>query len=256
MAVGLYSTACLLSRSEARPAPAVRSSCRVRGRFFFSSKVASANLHFVHANRTRDALRAGTMWNVSFEQTLEMSEPHGSVQMAGLRSTWIGRRPLYPLLLAFSVSCFIGTLASDIAYWRTADVVWADFSDWLVTVGVIVGYATLVLALIEIFILRSGRLYRPNWLYAIGMVAALILATFDMLVHTRDAWTSVVPWGAGLSALVVVVAVVAGWTTRETYEYATSPEPASARAPAILREPAVAGEPATPREPVRSKVTG
>jgi hypothetical protein len=78
------------------------------------------------------------------------------------------------------------------SYWRTADIVWADFSDWLVTVGVIFGYVTLVVALIEIFVLRTGRLYRPNWFFPIGMVVALILATFNMLVHTRDAWTSVV----------------------------------------------------------------
>jgi uncharacterized membrane protein len=147
-------------------------------------------------------------------------------------------------------------LASDIAYWRTADVIWADFSDWLVTVGVIAGYATLVVALIEIFILRNGRLYRPTWLCAIGMVAALILATFDMLVHTRDAWTSVVPWGIVLSALVVVVAVVAAWMTRETDAPAVSREPAGSPEPAISRERAVAREPAITREPARSKVTG
>ena len=163
--------------------------------------------------------------------------------MTGLRSTQIGWRPIYPLLLAFSISCFIGTLASDIAYWRTADVVWADFSDWLVTIGVIVGYATLVVGLIELFILRSGRLYRPPWLYAIGMIVALILATLDTLVHTRDAWTSVVPWGIVLSALVVIVAVAAGWMKRETDEpsYRVNlPAPRTchpARA-AITREPA------------------
>jgi uncharacterized membrane protein len=176
--------------------------------------------------------------------------------MASVRSTWIGQRPLYPLLLAFSVSCFIGALASDIAYWRTADVVWVDFSDWLVTVGVIAGYATLVVALFEIFILRSGRLYRPSWLYAIGMIVALILATFDMLVHTRDAWTSVVPWGIILSALVVVVAIVAGWMTRETDVPVVLRELAGSREPAIPRDPAVAHEPAVAREPARSKVTG
>jgi uncharacterized membrane protein len=173
--------------------------------------------------------------------------------MDSLRPMRIGRRPLYRVLLAFSISCFIGTLASDIAYWRTADVVWADFSDWLVTVGVIVGYATLVVALIEILILKSEPPYRPNWLYAIGMIVALILATFDMLVHTRDAWTSVVPWGIVLSALVLVVAILAGLMTRETYE------------PAILREtPGSLNQPSrtspsfesvAPREPARSKVT-
>ena len=51
----------------------------------------------------------------------------------------IGRRPFYPLLAAFAASCFLGTLATDIAYWQTADTMWVNFSDWLVTVGVIAG---------------------------------------------------------------------------------------------------------------------
>jgi uncharacterized membrane protein len=129
----------------------------------------------------------------------------------------IGGRPLYPLLVAFAVSCFLGMLATDIAYWGTADMMWADFSDWLVTAGVVVGYVAILLALIEVFALRSGRLRRPSWLYAIGNIVTLILATLNMLVHTRDAWTSVVPWGVVLSAAVVVVALVTGWVTRESY---------------------------------------
>jgi uncharacterized membrane protein len=139
-------------------------------------------------------------------------------QMArdGSRSTArIGRHSVYPLLVAFAVSCFVGTLAADIAYWRTADMMWADFADWLVTVGVVVGYVTILVALIEIFGLRSGGLRRPTWPYAVGNIVSLILATFGMLVHTRDAWTSVVPWGLVLSAAVVIVALVTGWVTRE-----------------------------------------
>ncbi|SRR5579871_6760158 len=133
----------------------------------------------------------------------------------------VGRRPFYPLLVAFAVSCFLGGLATDIAYWRTADVVWADFSDWLVTAGVAIGYLSIVVALIEVIVLRTGRLRRPSWPYAITMVVALILATFNMLVHTRDAWTAVVPWGVTLSAAVVIVALGGGCITRETYEPAT-----------------------------------
>src|SRR5215472_11231547 len=96
-------------------------------------------------------------------------------------------------------------------------MMWADFSDWLVTAGVVVGYVTILVALIEVFGLRSGRLRRPTWPYAIGNIVALILATLNMFVHTRDAWTSVVPWGVVLSAAVVVIALVTGWVTRETY---------------------------------------
>jgi uncharacterized membrane protein len=111
-------------------------------------------------------------------------------------------------------------LATDIAYWWTADMMWADFSDWLLTVGVIVGYVTVAVALIETFAIHSPLRGRATWRYAIGNVAALILATFDMLVHTRDAWTSVVPWGLVLSAATVLVLILTAWMTRETYDAA------------------------------------
>jgi uncharacterized membrane protein len=84
-------------------------------------------------------------------------------------------------------------LATDIAYWWTADMMWADLSDWLLTVGVIVGFVSVAVALIETFAIHSPLRGRATWRYAIGNVLALILATFDMLVHTRDGWTSVVP---------------------------------------------------------------
>jgi uncharacterized membrane protein len=111
-------------------------------------------------------------------------------------------------------------LATDIAYWRTADIMWADFSAWLLTIGVIIGYVTVVVALIEMFAVRSPVCGRMTWQYAIGSLVALILATFDTLVHTRDAWTSVVPWGLVLSAAIVLVLILAAWTTRQTYDAA------------------------------------
>ena len=151
-----------------------------------------------------------------------------------------GRKALYPLLLAFAVACFVGTLATDLAYWRTANIAWANFSDWLVTIGVAAGYATLVVAQVEVLLLRRGRLYRPTPLFAIGMIVALIVATFNAFVHTRDAWTSVVPWGLALSAIVVVVALAAGWPTRATYRE-TVPEPYETRGPREGVNPKVIG---------------
>ena len=46
---------------------------------------------------------------------------------------------------------------------------------------------------------------------ALGNAAALVLSTLNMLVHTRDAWTSVVPWGLTLSALVVLILLFTAW---------------------------------------------
>ncbi len=38
-----------------------------------------------------------------------------------------------------------------------------------------------------------------------------MLAFFNVLVHTRDAWTSVVPWGLTLSVITVLILPVTGW---------------------------------------------
>jgi uncharacterized membrane protein len=109
-------------------------------------------------------------------------------------------------------------LATDIAYWGTANIMWADFSDWLLTVGVVVGYVTVVVAVIETLAARLPFRGRAAGWYAAGSVVALILATFDMLVHSRDAWTSVVPWGLVLTAATVFVLILTGWMTREIYD--------------------------------------
>ena len=53
----------------------------------------------------------------------------------GLRSTAaVAGHPLHPMLVPFPIVCFVGTLVTDIAYWATANVMWADFSAWLLTV--------------------------------------------------------------------------------------------------------------------------
>jgi uncharacterized membrane protein len=99
-------------------------------------------------------------------------------------------------------------------------VMWADFSAWLVAVGVIVGYAAILAAVIEALTRRRYRRWASG-LAAIGYIVALIVATFNMLVHTRDAWTSVVPWGLILSGLVVLILLVSGLmrrAARERYE--------------------------------------
>src|SRR5260221_8485568 len=52
----------------------------------------------------------------------------------------IAKHPIHPILVPFPIVCFVGTLLTDLTYWRTADMMWADFSAWLVTVGVIMGW--------------------------------------------------------------------------------------------------------------------
>jgi uncharacterized membrane protein len=123
----------------------------------------------------------------------------------------IGRHPLHVILIPFPIVCFVGVLLTDLAYWRSADIMWADFSAWLVSAGVVLGILAAIAGLIDFIGSRRVRAEPPAWPHAIGNAIVLVLAILNMLVHTHDAWTSVVPWGLTLSAAVVVVIAVTGW---------------------------------------------
>jgi uncharacterized membrane protein len=129
-----------------------------------------------------------------------------------LRATMqIAKHPIHPMLVPFPIVCFVGALAADIAYARTAEMMWADFSVWLLVVGTVMGVLAGIAGLIDFLGNRLIRAQRPAWLHMIGNIVALLLALLNTLVHTRDAWTSVVPVGLILSAIVVLILSVTGW---------------------------------------------
>jgi uncharacterized membrane protein len=123
----------------------------------------------------------------------------------------IGGRPLHAMLVPVPVVCFVGTLVTDIVYWRTAAMLWADVSSWLLMVGLIVSVFAVPAGLIDLCGDARIRRLRAAWIHAIGNVTALILSIVNALIHTRDGYTSVVPSGLMLSAVVVVILLVTGW---------------------------------------------
>jgi uncharacterized membrane protein len=123
----------------------------------------------------------------------------------------IGEHPIHPMLVPFPIACFVGTLLTDLTYWRTGEMMWADFSAWLVTVGVIMGWLAAIAGLTDFLGNPLVRAQPPAWWHFIGNAIALVLATLNMLVHSRDGWTAVVPTGLILSALVVAILLFTGW---------------------------------------------
>lgn len=129
-----------------------------------------------------------------------------------IRSTArIGSHPIHPILVPIPIACFVGTLLTDLMYWKTAEITWADFSAWLVTVGTIVRWLAAIAGLIDFLGNRLVRMQPPAWPHAVGNIAVLVAATFNMLIHSRDAYTSVVPMGLMLSALTVIILLFTGW---------------------------------------------
>jgi uncharacterized membrane protein len=130
------------------------------------------------------------------------------------RAAILPRPPIHPTLMSVPTTCFVGALLSDLAYTQTAEMMWTNFSAWLISAGVVLGWLACIAGIVDLVGRRYAMAPVPAVVYAIGILVVMILATFNMLIHTRDAWTSVVPWGVSLSAITVVALIfttVIGW---------------------------------------------
>jgi uncharacterized membrane protein len=131
------------------------------------------------------------------------TNPRSTVSLRG--------RPLHVMLVPVPIVCFVATLVSDVVYWRTAAMQWANISAWLLVIGLLFGGFAAVAGLIDFFAEPRIRRLRAAWMHGIGNLAVLLLSVINALIHTRDAYTSVVPSGLILSAVVVAILLVTGW---------------------------------------------
>ncbi len=113
-------------------------------------------------------------------------------------------RPLFPWLMTFPAACFIVTLITDITYAKSAEMTWETFSVWLLTIGLLAAGVVVLIGLVQAFV--QGRW--PTMVLRIGYAIALIVALVNAFVHSRDAYTSVVPTGLTLSIITVIVLIV------------------------------------------------
>jgi uncharacterized membrane protein len=115
--------------------------------------------------------------------------------------------PLHAILLAFPLPLFLGALLSDIAYWSSFHVQWANFSSWLIAGGLVVGGFALLWALVNSLRWRSARKGR-SIAYLVVLLAMWVLGFINALIHAKDAW-AVMPEGLYLSMAVALLALIA-----------------------------------------------
>ena len=117
----------------------------------------------------------------------------------------------HSLLVAFPAVCFTLTLGTDVLYWQTSNLMWLEFSAWLLLVGVATGVAALPFGAFQFFRNEEIHGQASAWMRAGAQIGVLILAFLNNLVHAADGWTAVVPYGLVLSALTVLLMLAAAW---------------------------------------------
>ncbi|MDA9519778.1 hypothetical protein XI06_05250 [Bradyrhizobium sp. CCBAU 11434] len=118
---------------------------------------------------------------------------------------------LHPGFIGAGSTLLIAGLATDIMYWSTSNWQWANSSAWLITAGLALALVATIVLIIDFL---SGRAGRINWISFLLVAVAALLSLLNVFVHSRDAWTSVVPQGISLSAIVTILLLMAaatGW---------------------------------------------
>ena len=125
--------------------------------------------------------------------------------------------PFYSIFLPFPIACFTLALLTDVAYWQTGDLLWQDFSSWLLFSGLVFGGLAVLLAGVDLLTKRVTL--GLVWPLGVGGAIVLILGFANSLVHAGDGWTAVVPYGLILSAITFVAIAVTGWFHRRPIFY-------------------------------------
>jgi uncharacterized membrane protein len=129
--------------------------------------------------------------------------PHSTAAIAG--------HPIHPMLVPIPITCFVGTFITDLVYALTANMIWANMSAWLLVAGLFVSIFVVIAGLVDFLNDRRIRDLRAAWIHAVGNGVVLIVSIFNVFVHSRDGYTSVVPMGLILSGTAVLILAITGW---------------------------------------------
>ena len=128
----------------------------------------------------------------------------------------IASHPLYNMLFPVPVVCFLGVLLTDIAYLNSGgNLVWLDFSSWLLLAGMVFGVVAAIMLLIDVIRIPVSS---AGWAHLLFFYAALLVTLLSMFVHQRDGWTAVAGLGLILSIIVAVLILIAAWLRRPAWE--------------------------------------
>jgi uncharacterized membrane protein len=117
------------------------------------------------------------------------------------------RTLLHPGLIASGATLLIATFVSDVLYWQTLLFQWNNISEWLLGAGLVLAALAAIAFVIDLALRRVSKI---AWARLAGLTLVALLSLLNAFVHSRDAYTAVVPEGIILSAVVTVILIFVG----------------------------------------------
>jgi uncharacterized membrane protein len=130
--------------------------------------------------------------------------------LAGYRVAGRGPNPVHAILLGFPMAFFGAALVTDIAYLRTAEIQWTNFSAWLIVGALVFGGLVLAWALIALVLGLRGPDRTRRLIYAGALALMWLFGLINAFKHSQDGWSSVGAFGLTLSILCTLLALAAG----------------------------------------------
>jgi uncharacterized membrane protein len=134
---------------------------------------------------------------------IAMPNPKSTAEIAG--------HPVHPMLIPFPIACFVLAFVSDLAFWKTSDDFWASASLWLLGIGLITAALAAVVGLTDVLGDDRVRNLSDAWLHAGGNVIAVLIELYNWYSRYEHGNAAIVPTGAILSLVVVLILLFTGW---------------------------------------------
>jgi uncharacterized membrane protein len=132
-----------------------------------------------------------------------------------MRTTTLGMRQslrgLHGVILGFPAALFTIGVLTDIAYLKTAEVQWTNFSQWLITGALVFGGIAAAWSLVAIVLSLRTSIRRWRVVEFGALALMFVLGLINAFKHSQDAWSSVGALGLILSILCSLLALVAAF---------------------------------------------
>lgn len=123
----------------------------------------------------------------------------------------IAGHPIHAMLVAFPISGTFGTGFCDAAFWWTADFFWARAALWACGAAFAMGVLAAIAGMAETLLVPGARRRAAAWSHATVAMALLSVLGASFALRLEGAAEAVLPWGAGLSGLAMLLVGLAGW---------------------------------------------